>query len=176
VFYKKDTGITLNDDGDGVVLIDATGKIFDDTGESFGKATKGSSFAINGSKWLWTHTPTPGAQNKIASAGSLSVIDSKKRVTLVSEAAPQSQKGTVPSAQVLGATNANSTSDIFSNTGKNVTARDRLFGLILIGVALVGGLVYTGYVNRERLIEVFNKERAGYHRTWQEVWSKMFRR
>lgn len=173
VFYKKDTGITLNDDGDGVVLIDATGNTFDDSG-NFGKATKGSSFAFDGSSWRWTTIPTPGAANKISTAETAAAINSRK-ISAANTAEPgTSQKGNVPNAEVLGATSG--TSDIFKNQGKPLSKADQYFGLFLIGVALAGGLGYTGYVNRKGLSAVFIEERKRYKGAWEKLRSKMPRR
>jgi hypothetical protein len=175
MFYKKDTGITLNDDGDGVVLIDATGKVFDDSGDSFGKATKGLSYAFTGGRWVWTTSPTPGATNRIAGSGASEVsINSTKREVAASGAVVASQKGTVPTAEVLGATSSNS--DIFSNSGSKVSEKEKFFGLILIGVALGGGLVYTLYVNRRKLNAAYRKERKRYVKSWKEFRAKLPRR
>lgn len=172
VFYKKDTGITLNDDGDAVVLIDATGKVFDESA-NFGKATKGSSFAFDSSSWRWTTIPTPGAANKISSTEAAMI--SSKKISAASTSDPTaSQKGSVPDAEVLGATSG--ASDIFKNQGKPLSKADQYFGLFLIGVALAGGLGYTGYVNRERLNAVFIEERKRYKGAWERLRSKMPRR
>lgn len=171
VFYKKDTGLTLNDDGDGVVLIDATGKVFDDTGESFGKATKGLSYAFDGKTWHWTALPTPGSANRITGTTEGATITSKKRDAQPASDAPASQKGTLPTAEVLGAVSQGS--DIFSGGGSKLSEKDKYFGLILIGVALGSALVYTGYVNRENLLEAYLKERKRYERSWKSLRSKV---
>jgi hypothetical protein len=175
VFYKKDTGITLNDDGDGLVLIDAVGKVFDDSGDSYGAATKGASYASNGKAWHWTATPTPGAANKINVSAEALLVLSKKKATSSSTGTPESTKGTLPTTEVLGAT-SKSENNIFNSGKGSVSERDRLFGLILIGVALGGALVYTIYVNREKLASVYNKERTGYQKSWEKFWERFKRR
>jgi hypothetical protein len=173
VFYKKDTGITLNDDGDGVVLIDGTGKIFDDTGESFGKVTKGLSYAFDGTAWRWTTIPTPGGANRISGNAEALLVLSKKRNAQVASTSQSSQKGTMPTAEVLGA--SSNGSDIFGSGGGKISVKDQFFGLLLIGVALGGGLVYTLYVNRENLIAAYNEERKRYHKSWKELRRKVRR-
>jgi hypothetical protein len=175
VFYKKDNGITMNDDGDGLILIDATGKVFDDTGESYGSATKGAAYAFDGKTWRWTATPTPGAANRVNASTEALLIVSKKKAVASTASASASTRGTLPTAEVLGAT-SQSQSGLFNSGKGNLTDRDRLFGIILIGVALGGGLVYTIYVNREKLVNVYNKERTGYSETWEKVWGRFKRR
>ena len=49
---------------------------------------------------------------------------------------------------------------------KNVN--DKLFGIILIGVAIIGSLIYTIAVNKEKLIEIFKRERTRYAEAWRK--------
>ncbi len=60
-FMRPETKITLNNDGDGVVLQNPAGEVVDSV--EFGKSTKGVSFARFSSGWQWTNSPTPGEMN-----------------------------------------------------------------------------------------------------------------
>jgi hypothetical protein len=169
VLYKKDTGITLNDDGDGVVLIDGTGKVFDETG-NLGSASAGVSFAFDGAAWKQTSKTTPGSPNVIGIPEK--TVTSKKRTQ---GAAVSSTKGTVPSAEVLGADTGSQTKDIFGNRVAGSPA-DRLIGTMLIALAILGAVAYTIFVNREKLSETFIKERTKYNRVWEKLRGKITRR
>jgi hypothetical protein len=169
VIYKKDTGITLNDDGDGVALIDGTGKVFDETG-NLGPASSGVSFAFDGSSWKPTSKPTPGGANIMGTPEK--AITSKKRTTTSPTA---STKGVMPTAEVLGSTDQAQKTNIFGNRASGNPA-DRLIGSILIALAILGAVAYTIFVNREKLSEAFINERTKYDRAWDRVREKLKRR
>lgn len=163
VFYSKDSGISLNNDADGVVLVDSTGGVFDDSG-NYSKAPSGSSFAFDGQKWTFTANPTPGAKNQILAEG-VATVTSKKR-SYENGVAKTAVKGTPPAAEVLGSTDVNNS--IFGGQNNNKgSEKDRLLGYVLITIAVLGGLLYTGWVNKEKLRAVFNEERSGYAKAWQ---------
>ncbi len=65
IFYSSETGISLNNSGDGVILKDNSEKIIDETPIS-DAAKEGVSYALadNGT-WKWTMIPTPGNKNII---------------------------------------------------------------------------------------------------------------
>lgn len=79
VFDGKKTGISLNNDGDGAIITDPGGNIIDDTGESYGPAPIGFSWASDGITFRWSKTPTPGARNIITLDPVGETITSKKR-------------------------------------------------------------------------------------------------
>jgi hypothetical protein len=170
VFYGKDTGLALNNDGDGVVLLDSDGSILDDTGESYGKTKAGYSYAFDGEKWQWSKTPTPGALNIITFEQESTASQKTKSTTA---AKPKAIKGKAPKAEVLG--DASGNEDLYSQRGTELSESDRILGYILIGVALLAGLAYTIFVNREKLGEVFKQERKGYHKAWRNFWEKVRR-
>lgn len=171
VFYGKDTGLALNNDGDGVVLIDFDGSILDDTGESYGTTKAGFSYAYDGEKWQWSKTPTPGALNIITlEQENIASLKAKKTTAIK----PKAIKGKAPKVEVLGETAEDS--NLFSQNGAELSASDRILGYILIGVALLAGLAYTIFINREKLGEVFKQERKGYYKAWRNFWKKVHRR
>jgi hypothetical protein len=168
VFYGGKTGIALNNDGDGVVLIDSDGSILDDSGESYGTTKQGLSYAFDGERWQWSKSPTPGSQN-IISIDNEEGGDKKTKKAAVKK--PKATKGKAPKAEVLGKTSEGE--DVFGSDGSNISENDRLLGYILIGVAILGGLLYTIFVNREKLLHVFKHERKKYHKSWLRLRQKM---
>jgi len=75
VLKRPVSKITLNNDGDGLKIIDAEGKIVDEV--SYQKAKEGKSFAKTESGWLWTENLTPGAPNTSQTSLPESKPDSK---------------------------------------------------------------------------------------------------
>jgi hypothetical protein len=63
VLRRPTTKITLNNDGDGLKLINLDSKTIDEI--SYEKAKEGKSFAKTKSGWVWIETLTPGAPNII---------------------------------------------------------------------------------------------------------------
>lgn len=65
VFYSDETGITLNNSGDGIILKNKNGNIISETAIS-GSAREDQSYASDkNGKWFWTLRPTPGRENII---------------------------------------------------------------------------------------------------------------
>ncbi|XOB42066.1 MAG: lamin tail domain-containing protein [Candidatus Nealsonbacteria bacterium] len=63
VLSRPTTKITLNNDGDGLKLIQPDGKIVDEV--TYEKAPRGQSFNLVNSDWAWNTNLTPGAANFI---------------------------------------------------------------------------------------------------------------
>lgn len=63
IFYRPQTKITLNNDGDGLVLQNPNDKVV--SSADFSKATTGYSWARFTGGWQWTSSPTPAAINAI---------------------------------------------------------------------------------------------------------------
>ena len=68
--YRLKTKVTLNNDGDGLILSSPDKKIVDSV--VFTSAPLGQSYSKNNSSWLWSTTLTPDAKNIITSLESLS--------------------------------------------------------------------------------------------------------
>lgn len=65
VFYSDETGIALNNSGDGVILRNKNGNIISETPAS-DSAKEERSYALDkNGKWIWTLRPTPGRENII---------------------------------------------------------------------------------------------------------------
>ena len=63
VFYRTQTKITLNNNGDGLKLLDPDGKIIDTI--TFQKAPRGKSYNKTKNGWLWSDYLTPGTENVV---------------------------------------------------------------------------------------------------------------
>lgn len=63
ILSRPTTGITLNNSGDALNLLDPEGKTADTV--SYQKAPRGSSYGLAGSTWSWSSQPTPGSVNII---------------------------------------------------------------------------------------------------------------
>lgn len=175
IFDSKTTGISLNNDGDIVELISPSGDLLDDSGASYGNAKEGYSYAYDGEQWVWTKTPTAGAQNLITTdedTAKKAVTNKKTSKARKTAAAKKAKAPKAAKANILGAQAEGD--DVFDEDGElRSSPQDRLLGYILIGVALFGGFFYTVYVNRGKLREVFIEEFGGYRKTWSKIREKL---
>ena len=58
---RPETRITLNNDSDGLVLLNPNKEVVDSI--NFGKAVQGQSYIKTSNEWTWTTTPTPAQEN-----------------------------------------------------------------------------------------------------------------
>jgi len=77
VFTRPETKITLNNDGDGLILQNPNAETMDSV--EFGKSTKGVSFARFSSGWQWTNKPTPGTKNIISNQNSSKTLSKEEK-------------------------------------------------------------------------------------------------
>jgi len=61
ILNRPTTKITLNNDGDELILSDSSGEIVDQV--SYQKAQEGKSYSKTDSGWIWTSNLTPGKEN-----------------------------------------------------------------------------------------------------------------
>jgi hypothetical protein len=173
VFYGKDTGLALNNDSDGVRLV-GNGEEIDSTGLS-GAAKTGFSYAFDGEKWQWSKTSTPGDKNIItlgAEIGENKSLKSRKKASKKSNSA-KALKGKAEKAEVKGASSENLDDSIFNNKPQGTKSSDGILGIILIALAILGGIAYTLYVNKEKLRAVYNQERPRYQENWNRFRKKI---
>jgi len=92
VLSRPTTKITLNNDGDGLLLIQPNGNILDTV--KYEKALRGQSYNRIRAAWVWSATPTPGKENlaslplleqEAAEAEKEKAKDPKKQLAAVSE-------------------------------------------------------------------------------------------
>ena len=84
VLKRSVTKITLNNDADGLVLLDPNGDIKDDV--SYNKAQTKQSYSKIESEWIWNKIPTPGAENILEDKENIE--DNKKTELLAALKAP----------------------------------------------------------------------------------------
>lgn len=175
VFFSKTTGISLNNDGDVVELYDPSGNLIDGSGSSYGTTKEGYSYAFDGSSWQWTKSATPGTQNiiTIESASAPSSTTKSSATSTAKSSKSATAKKSTPKAEVLGASADNPSQSIFSRQKQPGSENDRLLGIALIILAILGAIGYTGYVNKGKLLEVFTKERTRYAKSWQNFRGKI---
>ena len=98
VLSRPKTKITLNNNGDGIKLIQPNGKIVDEV--NYEKVTRGESFNRSKSGWQWSSTLTPGKANIIPSSidenketieksSSKEEIENKKKLAAIGEQIPE---------------------------------------------------------------------------------------
>ena len=61
VLPRPETKITLNNDGDGLSLLQPNGKIIDTI--TYEKAPLNESYSLTESGWIWSNVLTPGSEN-----------------------------------------------------------------------------------------------------------------
>jgi len=92
VLSRPTTKITLNNDGDGLLLIQPDGNILDTV--KYEKAPRGQSYNRIGAAWVWSAAPTPGKENlaslplleqEAAEAEKEKAKDPQKQLAAVSE-------------------------------------------------------------------------------------------
>lgn len=84
IFYSDETGIVLNNSGDGIILKDDKDNVISET-PICNTASEEQAYAMDeNGKWVWTLRPTPGRKNVIK-ADSKSVSKSEEESKSVSE-------------------------------------------------------------------------------------------
>jgi hypothetical protein len=140
-FYSAKTPISLNNKGDGVEVWDRDKKVIDSSPDDCGKAPEGLSYALSDSGWVWTKTPTPGKAN------------------IINPPAPEEIDGQDSEGEVLSMTDTNVLPDQGNEEDDHKTRNDKIFGIVLLIVAIIGTISYTLYTNKEKLVELYNKTR-----------------
>lgn len=166
VFSLKGTGISLNNDGDALEIKDSSGRIVAESGPAYGPAKEGMSWAFDGTAWQWTKVPTPGAANIIEVPIAATKAKTTKSKTV--------KKATIPKASVKSS--RSEADDLFEAREQRVNENDKKIGMILIVLALAGGLAYTVYTNWSQIREVYLKERKRYHQIRQKIRQKTKKR
>lgn len=140
-FYSAKTPISLNNSGDGIEVWDPDKNVIDASPDDCGKAVEGMSYALSDKGWVWTKTPTPGKSNIITTPDAEELEGSKsngKEIKIIDEA-------DFTDKEVRGS--------------QGYSPNDRIFGLALITVAIIGTIFYTLYVNKEKIVELYHKSR-----------------
>ncbi|RJO62034.1 lamin tail domain-containing protein [candidate division WS5 bacterium] len=152
---RPETKITLNNDSDGVILMNSNGVVVFDTG-LYMDADEAMSFAYHEGQWLWSQTPTPGSANVITeppAKEAKSSKDSKKKASV--KKPPKSTKKAKNSSkkdlkkkdgQVLGASTD-------GENGAKGPIDDKVMGYILVALSAILLIGYVAYINKDFLYE-----------------------
>lgn len=149
-FYSADTKATLSNSGGKVQLRSPDGSIVHET-MSYLNAIEGQAWALNGTSWHWTSTPTPNAENAIIAT---SEIQRSKNTKAKSNKKVSSKKPKV-SGKVKGA----STAVTAKSTKPSENAPAPMHTPVL---ASVGGLavLYGVYEYRQDIANAYRKFRG----------------
>jgi len=139
VISRPITKITLNNDGDGLNLIQPNGKIIDSV--IYEKAPRGQSFNKTNSGWVWSSTLTPGSTNIIPTPPQLSEQEPKEEKS-ETEPSKVEEHGTKRELAAVGEQIPKSSQSLF------------IF-LIALAIALFSGVII--FILKKQMKKVYNK-------------------
>ena len=139
VLSRPTTKITLNNDGDGLNLIQPNGKIIDSV--TYEKAPRGQSFNKTNSGWVWSSTLTPGSTNIIPTPPQLSEQEPKEEKS-ETEPSKVEEPGTKRELAAVGEQIPKSSQSLF------------IF-LIALAIALFSGVII--FILKKQMKKVYNK-------------------
>jgi hypothetical protein len=143
-FFSEKTPISLNNSGDGVAVLSPDKKQINASPDDCGKAKEGASYAFDGKNWQWTEKPTPGKANIIKK-----VPENDDKENKDGEVLSLIDESDLPSDEEVAR--------IEAERSKN----DRILGYALIVLAIVGGISYTLYTYKEKLLEKYKNKFRG---------------
>jgi len=158
------TKITLNNDGDMLELQDYQGNIFSSTRVNYGDAEGGAGFALFGSEWHWTKTPTKGSQNIFTDIVELEPVAVKAKKKTPPKKTTTKAKTTSTKSEAEDDMSSDSSQPAESKVlGEEiVTIPDReishqtvgLFLLVLSAVNLIG---YIMWERKDKINEIYKR-------------------
>ena len=157
--YSRDSKLSLNNSGDVVRLVNASGvTVF--TAPDYGKAKSGAAFGATSVGWGWLERPTPGAANAALAADQSDAASSSKKASsaTVKKAGSGAKKASAASkAGKLASAKTNDTQA--AADGLPADKPTAPWGWILagLGVFTVG---YGAYEYRPEILSFFTKLRA----------------
>ncbi len=148
----SETGLALSNSGGRVRVINASGRIIDETA-AYETAKVGQSFALNNNIWQWTERVTPGAPNSIVSNTTTAAAKAPAAVAATSKKKAASKAITPKSAKSSTAksTSKKATKSDTSTTPSNasaVTATPHLNTRWLVGLGSLA-ILYAGWEYRD---------------------------
>jgi len=129
VLWRKETKITLNNDGDKLNLIHPDDKVINSV--VYEKAPRGQSFNLTDSTWVWSNTLTPGSENIIPSP---EILEDKEQGQSQDKTFEKSKQDIEQVKQELTATIPSFTKNIFKSSGIFFTA---LFIAVFSGIIIL---------------------------------------
>lgn len=149
--YGQDvTKITLNNTGDWLELRDGDDNLIADSGGDYGNADADISLSLFGSEFMWTKTPTPGAQNyftdtvEIEAAVSKAPKSTSKAVKTVSKSTTVKvvDDSASPDGQSQSTDDGKVASKSASTNQGIISSSNKMLGYALISLAV---LLLVGY-------------------------------
>ena len=167
-YEQSITKITLNNDGDWLELYGDEEAAISSSNENFGESDKDNSFALFGSMWMWTSTPTKALANVFTDIIEIepvkAVKKSVKKISIASKKVTSTTNTTKSSEE-----QTDSQSSVSNDTevkGDIVSASDQIkknkisqetVGYCIMGLAIAVLLGYTLWENKERLSEFIKR-------------------
>jgi hypothetical protein len=98
IFRRPETKITLNNEGDKLILLDPNKNIIDSV--EFGKATQGESYIKNNSEWIWTTSEIKqnSSQKNLSQQNSKDIISDQKANLIKIVSLKGTESSPIPSA------------------------------------------------------------------------------
>jgi len=166
-YEQSITKITLNNDGDWLELYGNEETAISSSTENFGESDKGNSFALFGSTWMWTSTPTKAVENVFTDIIEIepvkAVKKSVKKTSTASKTATSTTKFSEEQAdsQSFASNDTKVKGDVVSASDqakKNKISQETV-GYGIMGLAIAVLLGYTLWENKERLSEFVKRIR-----------------
>jgi hypothetical protein len=159
---KAISKITLNNDGDVVEIRDYEDSVLSSTGEDYGDAEDGITYALFGSTWTWTGAVTRGGQNIF--------VDMVENEPRTKKAKKTSTKKKIVKTVSTESDNENVATDgdtegdpevkgegINATGGSNIKITRKVVGIFLIALAFIVLLGYTVWDKKDRLYEIIKR-------------------
>ncbi len=149
-FFSADTGLSLSNSGGQVTLYDPAGALLSQT-SVYDVATDGQAWALSGSNWRWTTSPTPNAPNSIT-APTVAVPKPKATTAAAAKKATSTAKkntGTASAAKApKTAAKSKTTTTVPSAATANVIATPLPIHASVLALITLFALLYGAYEYR----------------------------
>ncbi len=147
---RPETKITLNNNSDGVMLLDSNGVVVFDTG-LYTDAQEGLSYAYHEGGWFWTSSPTPGRANVITEPPAKESKKAKSKKKKKSAKKPPKSK-----KKITKKSSSNDSAVLGASTDEDDSKGpidDKVMGYILVGLSAILLTGYIGWINKDFLYE-----------------------
>lgn len=161
VLYSKDSNLTLSNSSGAARLLDPNGTAVSET-TAYEDADDGSAWALIGSSWQWTLTPTPGGGNvlRLPLIPAAKISSSVPKAKATKAAATTKPKAAAKTASAKGVVKSKAAAST-NNSPDELTSPDALHPSVLVGVGCLA-LLYAAYEYRgdiRSLIARFQRNR-----------------
>lgn len=144
-FYITETGITLNNTGDTVTLINPIGDEADQSAD-YGSTKEGASWSLVNGEWNWVVTPTPGNTNatELVEVDDFSPVATISKVKKAATKKPTTRATTPKTSKAGSAKKSSSSTSKVGEQADNQVAGNNWWTwlLITLGVGTIGYGIY----------------------------------